>query len=69
MTEVKYQFNVKKGEKNFVLSFSPDSTLGELFDVVSDIKNDIVSRIIQNNEAEKKLKEEKIEPIEDKQDV
>jgi hypothetical protein len=69
MIENRYQFNIKKGEKVFTLNFAVDSTLGELFDVVSEIKNDIINRIKQNEEEEKKMQQPKVEPIEEKKDV
>ncbi len=65
----RYQFEIIKGEKTFILNFSTDSTLGELFDVVCEIKNDIVNRIKLNEEAEKKAVESKKEPIEEKENV
>lgn len=42
-----------KGERNYKLSLSPESTLGEVFDVLNEMRNFIISTIKELEEIQK----------------
>ena len=47
-------FKIKKGDRDYILSLAPDSPLGELFDVITQIRAEVMMRM------EASIKEEEV---------
>jgi hypothetical protein len=51
-------FEIKKGDRNYQLLISSDSPLGELFDVLTEMRSYVVKRIEDASSAEKEKEKE-----------
>ena len=58
MIENRVQLNIKKGERVYILNIANDSPLGEIYDVLLEMRAEIYSRIKQVEEDEKSSKSE-----------
>ncbi len=60
MTEENLKLEVKSNERSYVLECSPLSPLGELYDALSQMKNYILNKMVEEqnkeNEREEKIK-------------
>ncbi len=48
------KLEVKKGERSYTLECSPDSPLGELFDVITQMRDFVVLKINEQNQYQDK---------------
>ena len=66
MLKQTFMLEIKKGEKLFTLHFMPEATLGELHDVLYEMKCDIVNRIqaVQKQEEDAKKAAEPMPAVE-----
>jgi hypothetical protein len=54
MIENRVHLTIKKGERVYSLNIGVDSPLGEIYDVLSEMRGDIFNRIKQVEEDQKK---------------
>jgi len=59
MINNKIQFELKKNERSYQLIISPDSPLGELYDVLSEMRGYVFNRLKEAEEQDKKTEEPK----------
>jgi len=64
MIQNKIQLEIKKGERSYQLNISPDSPLGELYDVLSEMRGYVYTRLKEVEEASKAQDEKPLETIE-----
>lgn len=57
MINNKIQFELKKNERSYQLIISPDSPLGELYDVLSEMRGYVFNRLKEVEEQDKKTEE------------
>ena len=64
MIEGRTQIEIKKGDRSYRLNIAPDSPLGELYDVVSEMRGIIYNKIKEVEEIVKVQQEQQIDPVE-----
>ena len=62
MLKNKVTLEVKKGENEYALHLGPNSPLGEIYDVLIEMKDFVVSKLNEHAEASKKLEDSQEKP-------
>ena len=63
MIESRTQIEIKKGERCYRLNISNDSPLGELYDVISEMRMMVYMKIKEVEEASKVQQEKAEDPV------
>lgn len=64
MIEGRTQVEVKKGDRSYRLNIANDSPLGELYDVILEMRGIIYNKIKEIEEVSKVQQEQQTEPVE-----